>query len=587
MQAGPISQRIAKRAYWILRREGRTPGRMPRRSTRPVGMLRLGPIAIVLLTVSLLLVGCSRSGSVAGHLTPETLARFESTLEILREESRIPAISAAIVHDGALVWSQGFGVSNLDLQTEATAQTPYGLASLTKPFSAFLVMKLVEQGLLDLDAPIKNLGIDLGNDRITTRHLLSHTSEGAAGSGYRYSGTRYAYLTRIIEQLYGAPYRRVLRQEILEPLGMTDTALNIGGCGLEYYLSTLTPDDPERVFAHVYERLATPYQYDPDYELYPVPVPTYANAAAGLISTAEDLAKLAIAIDQDELVDADTKAAMFTPMRLTTGDDGPHGLGWFTETYRGSKLIWHFGNGAYSSLFLMMPDEGLTFIVLGNTQNLSRPFGLGWGDVSVLISPFALEFYKEFVLQPGYGTPLPEIDWTADEDAVVEQLEKITDARLRELYENELWSYRKLHAGVGRYTLAHALLNVHTRAFPDADQSTRDLYEARRPTEQPSRQERVELTEGDAARWTGTFRIRPADTESGLPTEVEVRVLDGRVLAIPSDGSCQEYYPLGPTRLVASDSPDILLVGALEDEPFDSFEIRVSGQTVATYERIR
>ena len=78
---------------------------------------------------------------------------------------------------------------------------------------------------------------------------------------------------------------------------------------------------------------------------------------------------------------------MFTPTVLNSGDPSPYALGWFAEEVDGMELMWHYGYGAYSSLFLMVPSEGLTFIILANTQNMSRPFGLGGADVRPPNSP--------------------------------------------------------------------------------------------------------------------------------------------------------------------------------------------------------
>lgn len=175
-------------------------------------------------------------------------------------------------------------------------------------------------------------------------------------------------------------------------------------------------------------------------------------------------------------------------------------LVWFTERYGETQLVWHYGYGAYSSVFLKLPSENLTFIILANTQNLSRPFQLGFGDVSVLASPFALAFFKQFVLQPHVEEPLPEIDWTADVDAVAEQLQEITDPQLRELCESELWTYRKLYSGAGRNDVASRLLMAHLQTFPDFDRSTRDLYQVGRPGPRPPEVNHIALSEDDAGR---------------------------------------------------------------------------------------
>jgi len=574
-------------------RTGGAPERKPRigRWTATLCLL------VAFLGAFLVLLGCGRSEPAteaeeatilaAAAAQREALIRFEAEVESLREALRIPGLSAAVVHNGDLIWARGFGTADVEGGIEATAETPYGLASVTKPFAAFLLMRKVETGELDLDTPAIEFGIDLGNEAITVRHLLSHTSEGIPGSHYQYSGNRYSYLTTVIEQLYGDSFRAVLRREILGPLGMDDSALNYGGCGLATYLSRLAPDDPERAFEHVYRESAVPYAYDQDYEVYPVPVPGYANAAAGLISTVVDLAKFAEAIESDELVTAETKARMFTPTALNSGADGPYGLGWFTDRYGETELIWHYGYGAYSSLLLMVPSEGLTFVVLANSQNLSRPFGLGLEDVSVLGSPLALAFFKEFVLRPRYDEPLPEIDWTADEATLVAELAEVTEPELRELYEGELWTYRKLYGGVGRSDLTSRLLRVHMEAFRYSGHRTaNDLYVVGRPGPRPPETESISLSEAEAARWVGRFALRPEDAESGLPTEVEMFVDGGRIFGVLADGSCQEFLPETPFRLASSENPDLFLVAEEAEGPFESAFVEYGGERVGTYDRI-
>ena len=516
------------------------------------------------------------------------LDRLEAKLDDVRRALRIPALSAGVVRDGELIWAKGFGLADVEAEIEATENTPYGLASVTKPFAAFLLMRLVEQGLLDLDTPAIDFGIDLGDDEITVRHLLSHTSEGLPGCCYKYSGDRYARLTAVIEQLYGETFRRVLRDEILEPLGMDDTALNVGFGGIDYYYSTLAEDDPERAFEHVYRDAAVPYLYDPTYEIYPNSVPNYANAAAGLISTVVDLATFAAAIERDALVSAETKARMFTPTSLTSGEDGPYGLGWFTETYGDMELIWHYGYGAYSTLFLMVPSEGLTFIALANTQNLSRPFGLGLEDVSVLASPVALPFFKELVLRPRFDEPLPDIDWAAGADAVAEQLAAITDPELRELYEGELWTYRKLYAGVGRHEIGAQLLRAHSQAFPELTRAALDLYQVGRPGPRPEPIERYDLSNEEGARWLGRYALREEDAASGLPLRIELHWSEGRYLAADSNGELQELIPVDAVRMIVAGNPELSLLGEREDGGalFHRASVTYGGEMVGIYERV-
>jgi CubicO group peptidase (beta-lactamase class C family) len=524
-------------------------------------------------------------GSSTSEVSDATWAAFEETIERLRANLRIPGLSAAVVRDGELVWSQGFGLADVDNGIEATPDTPYGLASVTKPFAAFLLMRQVEAGRLDLDTPVTEFGIALEEEGVTVRHLLSHTSEGVPGSRYSYSGNRYSMLTGVIEQLYGDSFRAVLRREILEPLNMRDSVLNYGGCGLSYYLSTLPADDPERAFEHVYAASARPYVYDASYEAYPTNVPAYANAAAGLISTVVDLARFAAAIEEDALVSADTKKEMFTPTRLNSGAEAPYGLGFFTETYDGTKLVWHYGYGAYSSLFLMIPEKRLTFIALANSQNLSRPFGLGQEGVSVLGSPLALAFFKEFVVRPQSSIPLPEIDWAAAPQSVGRALSAITAEPLRRLYEQELWTYRKLYAGAGRKDIAAGLLTVHGQVFPDFAASPQDRYEVALPGPYAPPDEGLTLTEEEAARWAGRFLLRSEDAASGLPLEIRVYADGGRIMAVPTADACQEFLAIEPTRLASAEDRDIELVASPAAGPFTSASVLLRGEVVGIYER--
>jgi CubicO group peptidase (beta-lactamase class C family) len=399
----------------------------------------------------------------------DALDHFEAELEELRQQMRIPAFSAAIVKDQKLIWSQGFGYADLGKKVEATASTPYHLASLTKPVAAAILMQLVEEGRLSLDDPVAQYGIQIESPGVVrVRHLLTHTSHGRPGADYMYRGDRFGLLTPVMEQVSGRPFREMVQERILEPLQMANSATNPWGSeGFLGSLGFVLRDGDTR---RVYDELAEPYRLNESYE--PVHGGGYMegfNAAAGLISTVEDMAKFDIAMDRDLLVSAETKAQMFAPTISTTGEELPYGQGWFVQEYAGTRLLWHYGLWyCDSSLILKAPDEGLTFIVLANSPELSRPYKLGHKDTHVLNSPLALAFYEAFVFQPQYSKPMPEIDWEGGEAEVVRQLSRHTDPALRDMLEWELWSHRMLFGGTGRVEQADRLLDVHAQAFADS-----------------------------------------------------------------------------------------------------------------------
>ena len=110
---------------------------------------------------------------------------------------KIPGLSAVILEDGEVLWTQGFGYADVERRVPATPDTLYHLASVTKTFTAILVLQLVEQGKLDLDAPVSRYVPEIKDDRICIKHLLSHTSEGTPGEKFNYNPDRFEHLKTI------------------------------------------------------------------------------------------------------------------------------------------------------------------------------------------------------------------------------------------------------------------------------------------------------------------------------------------------------------------------------------------------------
>ena len=156
------------------------------------------------------------------------VARFETMLESLRQELKIPAYSAAIVKDQKVIWAKGFGYADVENKIPATEHTAYHLASLTKTFASTILMQLVQEGKIKLDDPVSKYGITLESDGvIRVHHLLSHTSEGNPGEQYRYNGNRFAELDKVVERATGKSFAELLIANILDPLGMNETAPNV------------------------------------------------------------------------------------------------------------------------------------------------------------------------------------------------------------------------------------------------------------------------------------------------------------------------------------------------------------------------
>jgi CubicO group peptidase (beta-lactamase class C family) len=405
--------------------------------------------------------------------TGGALPAFTKELETLRQELNIPGWSAAILQDQELLWAQGFGYADIEQSIPATADTPYHLASVTKPIATTLLMQLVEEGALALDDPVADYGVDFMGPDVTVRHLLTHTSKGIPGAEHDYDGSRFSYLANVIEAATGDPFGHLLYERVIIPLNMTHTAANPSWqeAGIEGFLAALGARDLYRQIPGVYQEMARPYQFDGNYNNVPGSYPLDFSPAAGLISSVTDVARFDIALDQNALVRPETRAQMFTPARSNQGEPLIYGLGWYTQEFQDTPLIWHSGGWtpSASALLVKAPEHDLTFILLANSYNLTRPYQLGAGDV--LYSTPALAFYKHFVFPAQFDKVVPAIDWSADRSALVAQLDAVTDPDVRAVLEHELWSTRMLYASTGRFSLANRLKQVHRQAFPEFRQS--------------------------------------------------------------------------------------------------------------------
>src|SRR5687767_10997185 len=185
-------------------------------------------VAVLGQTLYVLTTGAHTAGQMKQPSESARLARFENLLESLRQELKIPAYSAAVVKNQKVIWAKGFGYADIENKIPATEHTPYHLASLTKTFASTILMQLVQEGKIKLDDPVSKYGITLESDGvIKVRHLLSHTSEGNPGEQYRYNGNRFAELDKVVERATGKSFAELLIANILDPLGMNETAPNV------------------------------------------------------------------------------------------------------------------------------------------------------------------------------------------------------------------------------------------------------------------------------------------------------------------------------------------------------------------------
>lgn len=550
-------------------------------------------------------------GQAAATSNAERFAHLEQQLENIRQQLKIPAMSCAIVKDQKVVWAKGFGYADLENKIPATEHTSYHLASLTKTFASTILMQLVEEGKVKLEDPVSKYGILLESEGvIRVKHLFSHTSEGNPGERYSYNGNRFGELDKVIQKAAGKSFAELLIANILDPLGLNETAPNVppvsrttskGGAdqkseedlksavtGLFTAFNSGNADQVERYLApqqnafrrrggllerfvdiddlrndlragiklnlqvhdleaaaygdtglttcfynqaitlpgggvrndgtfrlslvwnkqagswkvvHAHESaltgslitakrqqrfdlvsktLAQPYALDSEFNPVRQKYPTGFSVSAGLMSSVVDMAKYDIAIDQSRFLTKETQRLAFTPMVSTNGENLPYGLGWFTQNYKGTRLIWHYGYWVCnSSLILKVPERNITFIAMANTDNLSRPTDLGAGDVTS--SPVGLAFLKKFIFPEKFGGALPEITWQAPADELKEMLRRSADKPYADLIKKELLVQSRINASVGRSgdspRLFKAYGELYTKRLPEDLVSKKSIAE--------------------------------------------------------------------------------------------------------------
>lgn len=254
----------------------------------------------------------------------------------------IPGVAYVVIEDGQVVAKGAKGLET---------GTPLRFASVTKAFTAVLLMRAVEAGKLSLDDDVSKWLPDFA-DRpdIKVRHLAAHASEGVVGTEYVYGTGRYARLGEILAKVWGTPdFETALRREVIERAGLA-------------------------------------WHDSPD-----------LGAHAALVSTVDDVAKFVVALQSNRLLSRKSFDTMTTPFVTTAGQELPVAVGFFSQKIGRERVVWSFGQDDPdygSALLLMVPTRKLALVMLANTDELSNPFRLLMGNVRH--SPFATAFLDSY-----------------------------------------------------------------------------------------------------------------------------------------------------------------------------------------------
>ncbi|MGP1351738.1 MAG: serine hydrolase domain-containing protein [Parasphingopyxis sp.] len=349
-------------------------------------------ICRTLIAVLSLLAGSTGAGATAQDPTNTTsaprsasYAELESQIVEWLERYDTPSVSVAWIENRQIVWSGTFGQQGPS--QPADAETLYDTASLGKPITAEIVLRLAAEGSISLDEPMAShwLDPDIADDPraqlLTPRHVLTHQTglpnwryltddvlvfQSDPGASTRYSGEGMQYLVRFVEAKLGRQFEDIAEELLLSPLGMTDTSL---------------------VRRDWFEgRMA--WRYFPDGE-WREPTARDEPLGAGEVHTnARDYARFIVGVMNDQEVSEELAAARYAISREQRDsclereavpeacpDHMGFGLGWYVYDYGDETLVAHSGaNAGERSLTVFSPDRGYGFVAFANGANGDHVF---------------------------------------------------------------------------------------------------------------------------------------------------------------------------------------------------------------------
>ena len=322
---------------------------------------------------------------------PKAVTQNEQVDELFTiwDTNDTPGVAVAVVKDGAIIYKNGYGLSNLEYDIPITPSSIFHIASVSKQFTVFSILLLEKQGKLSLDDDIRKYIPEVPDfgTTITLRHLASHTSglrdqwnllsmagwrmddvitkehvlklvskqkelNFNPGDEYAYCNTGFTLLAEVVSRISDMSFAEFTEVNIFEPLKMSNT---------------LFYDDHEKVVKN------RTYSYNSSSDGYKKSVLNYANVGAtSLFTTVEDLSLWAMNFSDINVGDSTIINKMNTPAILNDGKTFGGALGQFVGEYKGLNEIQHGGADAgYRSYLTRFPDENFAVVVFSNSAEFN------------------------------------------------------------------------------------------------------------------------------------------------------------------------------------------------------------------------
>jgi CubicO group peptidase (beta-lactamase class C family) len=349
---------------------------------------------------------------IVDRLSPSALSRLGQVMEI----ASVPGLAIALIQDGAIIWNESFGLKNSETSDLVDPDTLFQVGSLSKPVFAYAVLRLVDQGRLDLDRPLveyfpaPDLPQDPRSAFITARHVLSHSSglqnwrftkadlleiKFDPGTQFAYSGEGYFFLQQVIEKITAMPIQAFLDQEVLQPLGMrkstyqwsAGSADNIAwGHDERQPIESYSARMGKRMLA-VAEKWGLPLEkwYYADIvralpeihaNLEELPNNLIPNVAGSLLSTTAEFASFITQVlfraggEKTRLSEASWLLMQSPAVVINSAISW--GLGWGIEHYDSTTCLWHWGDSGIFQGFTIahIPSQSGLVILTNSSRGL-------------------------------------------------------------------------------------------------------------------------------------------------------------------------------------------------------------------------
>lgn len=360
-------------------------------------MIQKRPIGITLIISLIILASisaCNHSFKGTEISKEEFLNDFDKKVNHFMKLYGVPGTSVAVIHQGKIIFNKGYGFANKEEKIPVTEKTIFRIASISKPVAALGVMKLVEEGKLELDTPIEKYltrwhipSSEFNPDGVTVRRLLSHTSgfnidghplyepgkqvpsieqsiSGIAGKQWRvylkyepgstfyYSTGGFSVLQLLVEEVTGEKYEDYMKKEIFDPLGLNNTGYDSNILSKGAFATGYTGTGKA-----IIDRIIVD------------------SAGTGLMTTSEELGKIVLFCmgndDNNEvnsILKQETLDKMYSPAPNAKNMFGDYGLGFVLQNLsNGEKMISHSGDiVGWNAQMAFIPKNSDGIIILTN-----------------------------------------------------------------------------------------------------------------------------------------------------------------------------------------------------------------------------